>query len=87
MVRVLKQLVSVHGAPAFILMDNGTEMTANSKRYWCRFTGVKTISIEPGSPCQDAYAKFKKCKIRDELLAIEEFTARPGAKIMAEDFR
>ena len=87
MVRVLERLVSVHGAPEFIRMDNGTEMTANSLRDWCRFTGISTVFIEPGSPWQNAYVESFNGKIRDELLAIEEFTTLLEAKIMAEDFR
>jgi hypothetical protein len=35
MVRVLERLMSVHGTPSFIRMDNGTEMTANPLRDWC----------------------------------------------------
>jgi putative transposase len=87
MVLVLERLVSVHGAPSFIRMDNGTEMTANALRDWCRFTGIKTVFIEPGSPWQNAYVESFNGKIRDELLAIEEFTTLLEAKIMAQDFR
>jgi transposase InsO family protein len=68
-------------------MDNGTEMTANALRDWCRFTGISTVFIEPGSPWQNAYVESFNGKIRDELLAIEEFTTLLEAKIMAEDFR
>jgi len=53
-VRVLKPLVRFHGATASILMDNGTEETSNSLRNWHRFTGIKTVFIEPGSPWQNA---------------------------------
>jgi putative transposase len=87
MVRVLERLVTVHGTPAFIRMDNGTEMTANALRDWCRFTGTRAVFIEPGSPWQNAYVESFNGKIRDELLAIEEFTTLLEAKIMAEDFR
>ncbi len=58
MVRVLERLVTVHGTPTCIRMDNGTEMTA--------------------------YVESFNGKIRDELLAIEEFTTLLEAKIMAE---
>ena len=62
-------------------------MTANALRDWCRFTGIKTVFIEPGSPWQNAYVESFNGKIRDELLAIEEFTTLLEARIMAEDFR
>jgi transposase InsO family protein len=87
MVRVLERLVGVHGTPAFIRMDNGTDMTANDWRDWCRFTGTATVFIEAGSSWQNTYVESLNGKIRDELLAIEEFTTSLEAKIMAEDFR
>ncbi len=87
MVRVLERLVSIHGAPMFLRMDNGTEMTANALRDWCRFTGTAAVFIEPGSPWQNAYVESFNGKIRDELLAIEEFTTLLEAKIMTQDFR
>ncbi len=87
MVRVLERLVTVHGTPTFIRMDNGTEMTANALRDWCRFTGTRAVFIEPGSPWQNAYVESFNGKIRDELLAIKEFTTLLEARIMAEDFR
>ena len=79
--------MSVHGRLAFIRMDNGTEMTANALRDWCRFTGISTVFNEPGSLWQNAYVESFYGQIRDELLAIEEFTTLLEAKIMAEDFR
>jgi len=31
-------------------MDNGTELTANGLRDWCRFSESSSVYIEPGSP-------------------------------------
>jgi putative transposase len=45
------------------------------------------VFIEEGSPRQNAYVESFNAQIRDELLAIEEFTTLLEAKIMAEDFR
>ena len=87
MVRVLERLVTIHGTPTCIRMDNGTEMTAHALRDWCRFARTGAVFIEPGSPWQNAYVESFNGKIRDELLAIEEFTTLLEAKIMTEDFR
>jgi transposase InsO family protein len=87
MVRFLERLVSVHGAPAFTCMDDGTDMTANSMTDCCQFTGIKTVFIEPGSPWHNDYIDSFKGKIRDEILANEEFATPLEAKIIAQNFR
>jgi transposase InsO family protein len=70
-----------------IVMDNAAEMTASALRDWCRFTGTRAVFMKEGSPWQNVYVESFNGKIRDELLAIEEFTTLLEAKIMAEDFR
>ena len=50
-VRVLDRIVRGRGRrPELVRMDNGPELTANALRDWCRFGGVGTSYIEPGSP-------------------------------------
>jgi transposase InsO family protein len=48
-------------APRFIRCDNGPELTTNALRDWCRFTGVGTSYIEPGSPWQNPYVESFGC--------------------------
>lgn len=66
-------------------MDNGTEMTSNAKADWCRFTPSGFAFIDPGSPWQNAYIESFNGKLRDELLAVEQFHTLVEAKIRAED--
>jgi len=47
---VIERLVVTHGAPEHLRMDNGPELLSWALRDWCRFTGTRTICIEPGSP-------------------------------------
>jgi len=84
MVRVLERLVTIHGTPTCIRMGSGTEMTAHVLRDWCRFARAGAVFIEPESPWQNAYVESFNGKIRDELLAVEEFTTLLEAKIMTE---
>ena len=86
-VTTLEALINVHGAPEFVRMDNGTEMTSNTVADWCRFNPSDISFIEPESPWQNAYLESFNGKPRDELLGIEIFTTLPEAKIMAEDYR
>jgi putative transposase len=87
LVRVLDRLVTVHGHPMFIRMDNGPEMTCNAIADWCRFSSTGSVFIEPGSPWQNAFVESFNGKLRDELLAIELFHTLLEAKVMAEDYR
>ena len=86
-VTVMEALINVHGAPEFVRMDNGTEMTSNTVADWCRFSPSDISFIDPGSPWQNAYVESFNGKLRDELLGVEIFTTLLEAKIMAEDYR
>jgi putative transposase len=86
-VNILKRLIAIHGAPEFVRMDNGTEMTSNAIMDWCEFSPANIHYIDPGAPWQNAYVESFNGKLRDELLAVEIFTTLLEAKIMAEDYR
>ena len=47
-VRALQQLISERGAPEFLRMDNGPEMTAHALADWCERSGTGTVFIDPG---------------------------------------
>lgn len=49
-VATLDRLKLTRGAPAFVRFDNGPEFIAAAVADWCRFNGVDTIFIDPGSP-------------------------------------
>jgi putative transposase len=86
-VTVLEALINVHGAPEFVRMNNGIEMTSNTVADWCRFSTADISFIDPGSPWQNAYVESFNGKLRDELLGVKKFTTLLEAKIMAEDYR
>jgi putative transposase len=84
----LERIVAETGrVPAFIRSDNGPELTANALRDWCRFSGAGSAFIEPGSPWQNPYVESFGSRIRDELLAVEQFSCLAEAKVMVEDWR
>jgi putative transposase len=88
MVRRLERIVAETGrTPEFIRCDNGPELTANAIRDWCRFSGAGSAYIEPGSPWQNPYVESFGSRIRDELLAVEQFSCLAEAKVMVEDWR
>lgn len=74
-------------APEHIRCDNGPELTANALRDWCRFSKAGSAYIEPGSPWQNPYVESFGSRIRDELLAVEQFSCLAEAQVMVEDWR
>jgi putative transposase len=68
-------------------MDNGTELTANALRDWCRFSKSGTVCIEPGSPWENPFIESFNGKLRDELLNVEVFGSLLEAQVLAKDFR
>ena len=86
-VAVLDRLAAQRGAPEFLRMDNGPELTANALRDWCRFSAAGTAYIEPGSPWENPFIESFNGKLRDELLNVEAFESVLEAQVLAEDFR
>jgi putative transposase len=86
-VATLERLVAQRGAPELVRCDNGPELTANALGDWCRFSRTASAYIEPGSPWQNAYVESFGSRIRDELLAVEQFSCLAEAKVLINDWR
>ena len=54
-VATLDRMMAQRGAPALRPFDNGPEFIAAAVADWCRFNGVGTVFIDPGSPWQNAW--------------------------------
>jgi len=74
-------------APRYLRCDNGTELTAYALRDWCRSSGTGTSYIEPESPWENPYVESFNGRLRDELLAIEEFGTLLKAQVVIEAWR
>lgn len=83
----LSDLFVRRGVPAYLRSDNGSEFTANKVREWLARIGVKTLFIEPGSPWENGYIESFNGKLRDELLAREQFDTLLEAKVLIERWR
>jgi len=87
-VATLERLVAARGcAPVHVRSDNGPELTANALRDWCRFSKTGSAYIEPGSPWQNPYVESFGSRVRDELLAVEQFSCLAEAQVMVADWR
>ncbi len=88
--RVVDTLDSIAAArdyPAFVRFDNGGEFIAAAVADWCRFNGVGSIFIDPGSPWQNAWIESFNGKFRDELLNGWHFDSLLEAQVLIEDWR
>ena len=74
-------------SPSSSACDNGPELTAYALRDWCRFSGAGTSYIDPGSPWQNPWVESYGSRMRDELLAIEQFDSLLEAQVLVADWR
>jgi transposase InsO family protein len=67
-VRVLEQLVEIHGAPRTIKSDNGPEFVAKKVQDWIEERPIGARFIEPGSPWQNGHNESFNAVFRDGCL-------------------
>ena len=85
--RVLGQLVKVHGAPQCIRSDNGPEFIAESVKHWLSEIGIGTHYIEPGSPWQNAYGESFNSIFRTTCLDRWSFESVHEARAVTGQWR
>jgi putative transposase len=78
--RVLDRLVSHHGKPETLLVDNGPEFTGKALDEWAYQRGVRIDFIAPGKPTQNPYVESFNGKLRDECLNEHWFTSLADAR-------
>jgi putative transposase len=83
----LADLFILRGIPDHIRSDNGPEFVSTTIRGWLSRLGVKTLFIEPGSPCENGYIESFNGRFRDELLNGEIFGTITEARIVSEGWR
>lgn len=86
-VRVLAELVQIHGEPGAIRSDNGSEFTAGAVKAWLAGAGIETLYIEPGSPWENGYAESFNSRLREEFLNREVFRTLIEAQVLTERHR
>jgi putative transposase len=86
-VATLDRIVLERGAPAFVRFDHGPEFIAYAVADWCRFNGVDTVFIDPGSPWQNAWIESFNGRLRDELLNGWQFDSLLEAQVLIEAWR
>jgi len=78
----LTELFVTRGVPKHIRSDNSPEFTARAVRARLERLGVKTLYIEPGSPCENGYIESFNGKFRDEFLNREILDTLLEARVL-----
>jgi len=67
-IRVLEQLIEMHGKPQALRVDNGAELTASAFTEWCEQRQIQIWFIQPGKPDQNAFIERFNRSYREEVL-------------------
>jgi putative transposase len=67
-IRVMEQLIELHGKPSALRVDNGSELTSSAFTEWCEAQGIELLFIQPGKPDQNAFIERFNRTYRDEVL-------------------
>jgi len=84
---VLAELFVAGRVPKHIRSDNGPQFIAAAIRRWLSNDQVETLYIEPRSPWENGYAESFHSRLRDELLAREEFADLAEARAYGARYR
>jgi putative transposase len=84
---LIRGVMARRGRPGSIRSDNGPEFIATALREDLQARGIETRYIEPGSPWENGYAESFNGKVRDELLACEEFHSVLEARVVSGDWQ
>ena len=86
-IEVLAQLVTTHGAPAYLRSDNGPEFVSRAVLAWLQEAGIATALNDPGKPWQNGADESFNGKLRDEHLSLQWFRNRVDARVSIEHWR
>lgn len=86
-IRILAELMQIHGEPGALRSDNGPEFIANAVQEWLAAAGVSTLYIQPGSPWENAYAESFNSRFRHEFLSRELFNTLVEVQVLTEKYR
>jgi putative transposase len=67
-IRVMEQLIELHGKPAALRLDNGTELTSHAFVDWAKEREIALRFIAPGKPNQNAFIERFNRTYRTEVL-------------------
>ena len=85
-IRLLEDLVELHGRPSMLRVDNGPELTAVDFSDWCREREIEIGYIQPGKPDQNAYIERFNRSLRGEVLDAWVFESIAEVRAVTEEW-
>jgi putative transposase len=86
-VRVLEQLIEMHGRPRAIRCDNGPELTAAVFVEWCeQEPKIEIRYIQPGKPNQNAFIERFNRTYRSEVLDAYLFESVRDVQMLTDEW-
>ena len=85
-IRVLDELVQLHGAPEAIRVDNGPEFTSGTFSDWCRERGIEIRYIQPGKPDQNAFIERFNRSYREDVLDAYVFGSIEEVRLASDEW-
>jgi len=83
---LLDQLVTLHGAPATLRLDNGPEFLALRLTDWAEQRGIHLDFIQPGKPAQNAFIERFNQTYRTEVLDAHVFASLAEVRAITTDW-
>jgi putative transposase len=85
-IRVLDELVTVHGRPQALRVDNGPELISEAFLTWCQQQGIEVRHIQPGKPDQNAYIERFNRSYRQEVLDAYAFGSIEEVRAVTDEW-
>ncbi len=85
-IRVMKQLIELHGKPEAMRLDNGTELTSHAFVDWAKDQAIELRFIEPGKPNQNAFIERFNRTYRTEVLNAYVFESIEQVQQITDDW-
>jgi putative transposase len=83
---VLEELVTLHGTPRALRMDNGPEFLASIVAAWAEARGITLDFIQPGKPAQNAFIERFNQTYRTEVLDANVFSSLAEVRRITADW-
>lgn len=85
-IRLLEDLVDLHGRPSMVRVDNGPELTAADFADWCGERAIEIGYIQPGKPDQNAYIERFNRSYRGDVLDAYVFGSIAEVRAVTEEW-
>ena len=85
-IRILEELVAVHGRPVALRVDNGPELISDAFLTWCGEQRIEVRHIQPGKPDQNAFIERFNRSYRHEVLDAYVFGSVEEVRAITEEW-